>query len=177
MSVLNYGVQSFHLLQFGVQSRISSLAFRATISLQLNVQSYHIFSITMFRVVFLSLNFRYVSSQLWHSELSSSSFGVQSCIFSLAFRVTIPSQFYIQSRHIFSVWPLEPCFQFGVQSHLSLGVQSHHLFPVWRSKSMSLHGLAFRATFLAFKNIVHSLEFRAIVHTHSGIQNHHISSF
>ena len=61
MSVLSYGIQSLHLLQFGIQSRIFSLAFRVIIPSQ---------------------------------------FSVQSRISSLTFRVTIPSQFDIQSLHI-----------------------------------------------------------------------------
>ena len=131
MSVLSYGVQCLHLLQFGIQShypftvwhleplsllnfsiqshhlfsvrhsespyllsydiqrcQFSIMAFRATISLQLDVQKHHCFSFTMFRVVYLSLTFKDVSSQLWRSEPSSS-----------------------------SIWCSEPYLQLGVQSH------------------------------------------------------------
>ena len=99
ISILNYGIQCLHLLQFGIQSC-------------------HLFSVAMFRVVLLSSTFRVVllsfgiqshhlfsvwrsshhsfsvwvfratiSSQFGHSEPPS--------LFSLAFKVTIPSQFGI----------------------------------------------------------------------------------
>ena len=78
MSVLSYGVQSLHPSQFGVQSHVFSLAFRATSPvwrsepyLQFGVQSHHLFSVMMFRVVILNLTFRDVSSQLRRSEPSS----------------------------------------------------------------------------------------------------------
>ena len=67
-----------------------SLAFRVIISLQLGVQSHHLFSVTMFRVVILSLTFRVISSR-----------------------------FNFQSRHLLTAWHLEPqfLFNYGVQSH------------------------------------------------------------
>ena len=96
------------------------MAFRAAISLQLEIQSHHIFSVKTFKVVLLSLAFRAMFS-VWHSEPISN----------LAFRVTIPSQF---------------------------GVQSHH--PIMIGHSLLLFR-RFRATFLAFRAISLVWSFRA----------------
>ena len=131
--------------------------------------------------IFFNLAFRTVSPT-WHSKSLS--------LISLTFKA------------MFSVWRLELHLQFDVQSHhlllvchseplsfLSLGVQSCYLFSIWRSESLFLHSLEFRAinpimighllshfstfkaTFLAFKAIVHSLEFRAVIHS-LGVQSH-----
>ena len=157
MSVLSYGVQSHHLLtaQHSVitsQLRCSepsfsvghseppsliSLAFRATISLQLDVQSHHRFLVMTFKDVFLSLTFRDVNSQFWRSESSSSSirhskppsilsYDVQRrlsqfrrseppSLFNLAFKATIISQLQHSEPH-FQLWHSQPHFQFSIQN-------------------------------------------------------------
>ena len=146
--LLSLGVQS-HPSQFLIQSRIFSSAFRATI---------------------------FFFSQAFRATISYSSM----------FRATIPSQFGVQSHHLFSVWRLEPHLQFGVQSHyflslaframfsiwhseshLQLGVQSQCPFIVWCSELSSYHDRVFVATFSAFRAIVHSQEFKVVVHSQS----------
>ena len=170
MSVLSYGVQSLHLLQFGIQSCISSLTFRVTIPAQFEVQSLHL------------LQFGVQSHHIFSVWLSKPCFQfcVQSRISSLAFRATISFQFGIQSHHPFLIWHSEPHLQFGIQSyHLfsvwhseppslpSLGFQSHHLFSVWHLEPLSTYSLAVRATiFLQFgvQSHIFSLTFRVVVH-------------
>ena len=106
-----------------------SLAFRVIISLQLGVQSHHLFSVTMFRVVILSLTFRVISSR-----------------------------FNFQSRHLLTAWHLEPqfLFNYGVQVTISLqlGVQSHHIF-----------------SFTTFRVFLLSLTFK-VISSQFGIQSH-----
>ena len=113
-------------------------AFRDTISLQLSVQSRHLFSVTMFRVVLLKLTFKAfisfslafkaaISSRFRRSEPLSSQFGHSKPLFLLSFG--------IQSHHIFSVWAFRATIssQFGHSeppSLLSSSVQSHYLFLV-----------------------------------------------
>ncbi|RVW41405.1 hypothetical protein CK203_095204 [Vitis vinifera] len=167
-SLLSYDVQS-RLSQFDIQRcQFSVMAFRATISLQLGVQSHHRFSVTMFKVVILSLTFR---------DSRISNFGVQShypfsvmafrgfIFFSMAFRATSPT------------WGSEP------PSLLSLGVQSHHFFSVWRSESLSLHSLTFRAIILSRSSIrCHLFGIQGYIPSVQGrrsqlsIQSHHIFS-
>ena len=77
-------------------------AFRATISLQLGVQSCNLFSVTTFRVVLLSSTFKASSFSVWRLEPPS--------LFNLAFRATISLQFCGQSHHLLIVWRLEPHF-------------------------------------------------------------------
>ena len=143
MSVLNYGIQSLHLLQFGVQSLISSLAFRVIIlsrscihchffgfqSYVPSVQSYQfslgiqsfVFSIRCYQFFqfsvqshVFSLTFRVIMSLVRRSEPSS--------FHSLAFRACC-SQPGVQSYHLHS----------GIQNHRShSSVQSHHFSTVWR---------------------------------------------
>ena len=104
-----FDVQSPHLFQFGIQSR-------------------HIFSVTKFRVILLSLTFRDVSSQLWCSEPPSP--------YSLAFIAIIASQLW-HSESCFSVWHSEMLV-------LSYGIQSLHLLQFGVQSCIS--NLAFRVT-------------------------------
>ena len=134
------------------------MAFKATISLQLGVRSHHRLSFTMFRVVFLCLTFKDVSSQLWRSVSSSSSVWRLELHLQLSVRVTIPSQFDVQSHNLFSVWAFEATISFQFY------IQSRHIFRVttfrfvllswtfrdvssrlWRSKPPSPYSFAFRA--------------------------------
>ena len=121
MSVLSYGVQSLHLLQFGVQSRISSLVFRVTIPSQFDVQILHLIQFgVQSRISILVLE-----------SLSFHSLTFKALIFfSLAFKATISSQLR-NSKSSCSVWHSE-------MSVLSYGVQSHHLLTAWRSEPLSL---------------------------------------
>ena len=152
LSLLNYGIQGLYLLQFGVQRRIFSLAFRATIFFQFGVQNR--ISSLAFRVT--------IPSQLWCSRPTSSSIWCSKSHL----------QFGIQSRHIFSVWPSEPCFQFGVQSHHPFSVRVFRAAsPVQRSESLSFHSLAFRAIILSQLGICcHLFDIQGYI---PSIQNHH----
>ena len=156
------------------------------ISLQHNVQSHHIFSVTTFRVIFHNLVFRSTISfqfgiqshylfSIWCAEpLFLPSFSIQShYLFSiLAFRVTISSQF----------WRLEPSSLFNLAfrviifsqfrrpkplSLFSFSVQSHHLFSIWRLESSSLfsYDVQNRHIFSAttFRVVLHSLTFKATI--------------
>ena len=150
MSVLSYGLQSLHLLQFGVQSHIFSLVFRVTISSQFDVQSLYLLQ-----------------------------FGVQSRISSLAFRVTIPSQFDVQTFRAFIffslafraaslAWCLESLslhsLTFRAFIFFSLAFKAASL--AWRLESLSLHSLTFRA-FIFF-----SLAFKAAISSQFSLQSH-----
>ena len=149
------------------------LAFRA-----LSSQPKAIFTLQVFR-----------ATTFFHGCLESQAFkspiGIQSHNFpSQAFRA-IFSSFRCSKPFLSSV--------LGIQRHSSLPVssaQSHYLSIVWRSESSSyVFSLAFRAMSLVlgvqshvfnleFKVIIFfNLAFKAIVHTHSGIQSHHLSSF
>ncbi|RVW52119.1 hypothetical protein CK203_095085 [Vitis vinifera] len=159
----------FRVVLFSLAFRfvVHSMAFRATISFQFGVleppshyssgvQSHHLFSVTTFRVVLLSLAFRAlfgiqshhifnlafrVASPVWHSK-PYLQFGVQSRIFSLVFRAIVCLQFDIQIHC--SVWHSESSYllHFGIRAIVQLDIQFHHLSIV--------------------------LAFRAVVHTHSG---------
>ena len=96
----------------------------------------------------------------------------------LAFRVTIFSQFGIQSHHISLVQHSEPSYlQFGVQKYvfslasratvfLWFDIQSHHIFS-----------LVFRIVFSVwYLEPLVSLAFRATIFLRFGIQSHHIFS-
>ena len=114
-----YGVQS-HRSDLGVQSHhpstvwhlefvVCSQAFRAIIHIQ------------AFRAPF---TFKHLEPCL--------QFGVQSHVFSLAFRVTIHFQFSIQSNHLFLFWCSEPPF-----------------LSIWSLEPLSLNSLAFKAIILS----------------------------
>ena len=181
-SLLTLGVQSHHLfsiwnskpsylLSYDIESRpaqfdiqrcqFSIMAFKATISLQLGVQSHHRFSFTMFRVVFLCLMFRDVSSQLWCLVPSSSSVQRSEPHLQLSVRVTIPSQFDVQSHNLFSVWAFEATisFQFYIQSRHIFSVTTFRVVllnwtfrdvssQLWHSKPPSPYNFAFRAVII-----------------------------
>ena len=96
----------------------------------------------------------------------------------LAFRVTIFSQFGIQSHHISLVQHLEPSYlKFGVQKYvfslasratifLWFDIQSHHIFSlVFRVVSSIWHS-----------DPLVSLAFRATIFLQFSIQSHHIFS-
>ena len=63
--------------------------------LSFSVQSHHRFSVTTFRVIFLSLTSKYVGSQFWHSEPPSS--------YSSTFRASIASQLQ-RLESSFTIW-------------------------------------------------------------------------
>ena len=112
--------------QSGIQSRISSLVFKVSVPSQFGVQSYHPIMI---------------GYSLPPFRRSEPSFIVRNSKSSFIPRV--------QSHHIFSL-----IFRAISQSV----IQSHHFRLVWRSEPHSQHlelsfsfSLAFRATFLAFK--------------------------
>ena len=81
---------------------------------------------------------------------------------------------------VFLIWCLEPCFQFGIQSHhvfLRFGVQSHHFSSVQCSEPPSLSSSAFRVAILILFGVqshcfFHSLAFRAIILSWSSIRCH-----
>ena len=158
-SHLQFGVQSLHILRFGVQSRRSqhsssfvnlelraitssiwhskpllSLAFKATIFLQFGVQS-HVPSIQ-------SCPFLLV----WRSEPHCQHLGLPFS-FSLAFRVilTILSHF-----HQFRCSESYP--QFGIQTIIFFSLAFRVVSSFWHSKHLS--GLAFGAAiFLQFRRL------------------------
>ena len=121
MSVLNYGVQSLHLLQFGVQSRISSLVFRVTIPSQFDIQSLYLIQ--------FGVQSRISSLALESLSLHSLTFKAF-IFFSLAFKAAISSQLR-NSKSSCSVWHSE-------MSVLNYGVQSHHPLTIWSLEPLSL---------------------------------------
>ena len=140
-SLHGYGIQSHHLF--------TVIAFRATISSQLNIQS-HFFDIQshFFNVQSHILNIQSYQFLVQHSKP----------LVSLAFRATI-------------------FLLFGIQSHIP-SIQSYQ-FLVWHSEPSFFSSQAFkatfsvfRATFLAFKAISFSLTFRVIIFLQLGIQSH-----
>ena len=118
LSLLSYGVQGLHLLQFGVQSRISSLAFRAATSSQFGLQS-HVFSLAFRATIhsqfgcsephlLFSVQSHYPFT-VWHSEPSSyhswafvATFSTFRATF-LAFRTTISLHLGVQSHHLITI--------------------------------------------------------------------------
>ena len=72
------------------------------------------------------------------------------------------SFFYLMFRVTSSVLHLEPCFQFGVQSHdfsMTFGVAS----PIWRSKPHLLFGIQSHYLLLTFRAFIFfSLAFRVV---------------
>ena len=153
-------------LQFGVQSRIYNLALRAIILTFRRSEPSSLQSLVFRAFIFLQ-------------------FGVQSHHLSSVQHLEPPSflSYGIQSHHLFLVCRLEPYLQFRHSEPPSLlilafratiflqfGVQSHCHFTIWRSKPSSYHDRVFvatfstfRATFMAFRTVVHNLEFRAVV--------------
>ena len=157
-------------LQFGIQSHCLFLN-------QHSEPPYSFYS--AFRVVF---QFGVQSRRLFlvrHSEPSYLfPFGIQSRIFSYAFKVVVYFQFDIQSHHIsfslafkaiFSVWHSKLYFQFGIQNYCLFLVrhsESLCLSSVWHSKQHFQFGIQSR---------IFSLDFKVIVCFQVGIQSHHIS--
>ena len=138
------------------------MAFKATISLQLGVRSHHRFSFTMFRVFFLCLTFRDVSSQLWRLVSLSSSVWRLKLHLQLSVRVTIPSQFDVQSHNLFSIWAFRATisFQFCIQTRHIFSVTTFRVVllswtfrdvssRLWRSKPPSPYSFAFRAIIIS----------------------------
>ncbi|KAL6316752.1 hypothetical protein AAG906_020436 [Vitis piasezkii] len=177
-SLLSYDVQS-RLSQFDIKRCKFSVmahhiflvcAFIATISLQVDVQSHHRFSVTMFRVVFLSLTFRDSYLQLGvQSHYPSSVMAFRGFIFfSMAFRAASLT------------WRSKPpsLLSLGVQSHISFqfGVQTIilsrsgircHLFGI-QGYIPSVQAIVHS---LALSHHIFSLAFRAI--SQPGIRCHH----
>ena len=83
---LRFGIQSHHLLQFGIQSRVFVLAFKVII--QLGIWCYHLPLVLTFRVV-MHTHFDILSRHL-------SSF--------LAFRVAFPQPCHSKSRLLTSIF-------------------------------------------------------------------------
>ena len=106
-SFLSFGVPSHHLSLFRrlEPSFSSSLAFRATISPQFSIQSHHFLQFGVQSDIF-SLAFRsFIFLQFRCSEPSSvSSLAFRAASSILGFRVTIPFSFGIQSRIFSSVF-------------------------------------------------------------------------
>ena len=194
--LLSYGVQSLHHSQFGVQSHVFGLEFKATISLQLSVQSRHIFSVTTLRIILLSqafkstisLSVRHLEQDL-HFDVQSHclfQFNIQSRVFSLAFRAIV--QFGVQI-HIFSLafrvvvhsQAFRTISQLGIQmpSYFfnlafrdisQLGIQSHHFPLVQRSELHSQHlelSYSFSSVFRATL-----LAFRVVIFFQFNIQSY-----
>ena len=124
-SFFSLGIQS-HIHQFGVKSCCSQFGIRSRrsqfgvqnhsfSSFQLGFSSHHLFTVWRSKSSFI----------VWHSEPSYLQFGVQSCIFSFAFKAI--GQLGIQSHHISLVRRLEPHSQ-----HIELS-----FFLVRNSKSSS----------------------------------------
>ena len=204
-SLLSFGVQSHHRFSVSTFKAIIASQFRRSEPsslLSFDVQSHYRFSVPTFRAVVHSLAFKVVihilmfrvTSSIWNLELSF--------VLSSTFRVVIiSSQQGIKSHHLSTVWHLEsssfillafkvispqPCRSESLSLH-SLAFRVTVPFIVWHSELSSYHDrafiatfLAFRATFLVFRAIIHSLEFKAVVHSWSlessylqfGIQSH-----
>ena len=148
--------------QFSVQSRIFILAFGATSSFWRS-EPLFVFSSTsraIFRLAFRAI----VHFSFGIQSCCSFQFGVQSHIFSSAFRAT------------FSFRHSEPLFQFGIQSYsfilafkaivcFQFNICSHHTFFQFGVQSC-IFILAFRAT---------SSSWSSKPHLHFGVQSHCLS--
>ena len=198
-SLLNFGVQSHHLLSVTIFKAfiLLGLAFRAAFPvwhlelrlLSLGVQSHHISSVWTFRATIFSV-------WVFRATISSPfSLGVQSChLHSVrVFKATISSQFghskppyllnYGVQIHLFSslafgvaspVWLSELHLQSGVHSCIfSLALKAASL--VCRSEPSSYHDRAFIATFSMFRATF--LAFGAIVHIQTFKAVVHIQAF
>ena len=196
LSLLNYGIQSLHLLQFDIQSRISNLAFRVIIPSQLwrsgpssfsvwCLESHLQFGIQIHHL-FFSLAFR-TASPTWCPKSPSFlnygvqslhllQFGVQSRISNLAFRVTISSQLWHSGPSSSSVWCLETHLQFGRSKPLSFfSLAFRTAFPAWRSESLSLLSYGVQGLHLlqfGVQSRISSLAFRAAISSQFGLQSH-----
>ena len=115
---LSYGAQSLHLLQFDIQSRTSSLAFRVTISLQFCFQSHHPIaighSLPLFRhsepPSFLSYGVQnHHLFTTWRLESSSFSIMAFRATFQ-AFEVMIFQSLSSSLVHDIALWAYSLCF-------------------------------------------------------------------
>ena len=171
-SFLSLGVQSHHVfLQLGVLSHHLFLVQHS--------ESLSLYSLTFKAFIFFSLAFiTPISSQFGlQSHVFSLAFRVTSpvwrskppSLFSLAFKATISSQFGrsepppllslgVQSHHLFSVWAFRATISF------QFSIQSHCPFTIGCSKPSSYHDRAFIATFSIY---------RVTIPSQFGVQRHH----
>ena len=122
------------LLRLAFKATFFSLAFRATISLQLGIQSHHPLFSSTFRAIMslLCLMFRVIFS-VQHSK-PHLQFGIQSRIFLLAFRVAS------------SVWRSESLF--GFSSEFRVIIPS----SFWCSKSLFVSSSTFKLIMSSFRS-------------------------
>ena len=116
------------------------MVFKATISLQLGVQSHHRFSVWRSKSSFSVSAFRAtISPQFWHSEPPS--------LLSWAFRATISFQFSVQSHYLLATQHSEPSslLNYDVQSRLSQFDIQRFQFSIMAFKAFIFFSLAFRA--------------------------------
>ena len=171
------------LFQFGIQSCIFILAFKATETFQFGIQNHHLFFDLAFRAAssFWCLEPLFASSSSFIAIIPLFQFGVQSRIFILAFRAVVCFLFDIQSHHLFfpfdvqscifistfktisSVWHSEPLFVFGSTFRA--------VFSVWRSESLFIL-VRHSEPHLQFsvQNSILCLASRVIVHFQFGVQ-------
>ena len=213
---LQFNIQSHHIPSVRRSELYFSLAFRVVVYFQFNIRSHHISSILAFKsassvkhleslFIFSSTLRAIISPLVWPSK-PYFQFGVQSRIFSLAFRVIVCFQFDIQShyvfllfgvqsrifslefRAVFLVWLLELLFVsrstfraiisrlvWHSEPYLQFGVQSRCLFLVRYSKPSHLQfGIQSRISSLAFKAI--SSVWRSESYLQFGVQSYCLSS-
>ena len=116
------------------------MVFKATISLQLGVQSHHRFSVWRSESSFSVSAFRAtISPQFWHSEPPS--------LLSWAFRATISFQFGVQSHYLLATRHSEPSslLNYDVQSRLSQFDIQRFQFSIMEFSAFIFFSLAFRA--------------------------------
>ncbi|RVW70441.1 hypothetical protein CK203_058338 [Vitis vinifera] len=147
MVSFSFGVQSCSSPTFGIQSHISSLAFRAIVRLHFDVQSHHVFLQLAFKAMVLvhhsesSLLLVYdVQSRLSQHDIPSYQFSWacrafvsdwHSSMFLLAWRSEPLPTFVLAFRATSSFRHSESCFCFCIAFRAitsSFGVQSHALF-------------------------------------------------
>ena len=108
---VQFGIQSHHLLQFGVQSRVFILASRSIV--QLGIQCHHLPLVLVFRAVVHT-----------HSGIQSHHLPLF-----LASKAVVHTHSVIQSHHLSSV------LTFRVIMHTHSDILSHYLSSFWSSKS------------------------------------------
>ena len=150
------------LFQFGVRSRIFSLASKAVIYLQFDIQSCHL---SLVRHPEPLVQFGHLESHFWQSELSVTLVShSEQPLFSMAFRDTFSSQ--RSKPHLQSGVQSRCLFQFGIQSRIffPFGVQSHTSNQAFRVVVYFQFGVQSRIFSLASESsFISSLTFRAII--------------
>ena len=143
---LQFNIQSHHIPSVRRSEPYFSLAFKVVVCFQFSIRSHHISSLWAFRVAssvkrseslfIFSSTFRAIISPLVWPSKPYFHFGVQSRIFSLAFRVIVCFQFDIQSHYVF--------LPFGIQSRI-FSLAFKVVFLVWILELLFVSRSTFRA--------------------------------